>query len=866
MTEWEKERMSTAPQDCLRTFRLNAEAPGGWSEYGETMLDFESTETLTEDNGKAKIALLKADAVAPLPCGTFLRMYLFGQISDGVPVWQTDGNGEPKNYRNYYVTSANSRWFERNPNGRVDRYKHEYDAQEIIACLKDYPIRSTKTFAEGAYTFGECLDIAFTLAFRPRSVGNYAYSIKDFPGLNEPNSKLEYTNATLYDVVTDIGRIIDAVPSMEIVFADGVYTFELRFTDRYGLEGEVHDISYFNNKINDAVNVSRDTNAGACISNVENLVVESQRYPSSDAIFPNESSVSGNGTDWTKFYLPYPIDKVNAVYIFWENEFKKGEDSEAHLVHLYTGESFTPVGDRDYTLSSLEFTGNMLYRNPIVVTYGSLVPQEHLYVTGTETMNREGGDPAALYMAEDDEWQYLPAAATGTNRKQSNTLHYTRGSNYIDLQALNGVSKYWGYLHNYGSNNMHFYSNLSTTPGDASAGRDGKNRFAIAVEYSAMLNGTVKGSNSKPSDVTVFFNQQGQVVDIQSFGTAVNNYTKTMNGESRVVAHYYNRIGREAMYAEMPKIGSSVIDKERDKRYVITLLSFTRKMHGGQYLAYMTESRGGKSRYIIADNRRTIYAIPSNGEVDSKSHTHLICKMGVKSAFSVASSTALSKQYLFNAFTGSVHNGEYKPDSVLLNITASETVSPQTVSVFLSRIRLSVLLSFRMLSNSVGSLASREVTRYTDTNGQLESIHFQYKAGDTVAVDFSQTLKKDAYEILNHTTQVSWVEYGNLRIGEPLIDMSYFGNGDGLSDALELVLLSSRMRLNDDITQHTAGRYAVTAADDGTAFTFTASSLTALPAHVGLAIVRGSKILLLDNFDILTDNIVKVYYSVEVRD
>lgn len=142
MTEWEKERMSTAPQDCLRTFRLNAEAPGGWSEYGETMLDFESTETLTEDNGKAKIALLKADAVAPLPCGTFLRMYLFGQISDGVPVWQTDENGEPKNYRNYYVTSAKSRWFRAAP----DRACRPLQARVRRAGDHSVPQRLSDTF------------------------------------------------------------------------------------------------------------------------------------------------------------------------------------------------------------------------------------------------------------------------------------------------------------------------------------------------------------------------------------------------------------------------------------------------------------------------------------------------------------------------------------------------------------------------------------------------------------------------------------------------------------------------------------------------------------------------------------------------
>ena len=240
--------------------------------------------------------------------------------------------------------------------------------------------------------------------------------------------------------------------------------------------------------------------------------------------------------------------------------------------------------------------------------------------------------------------------------------------------------------------------------------------------------------------------------------------------------------------------------------------------------------------------------------------------MGVRAPFDGTSSAAISKAYLFNGFTGTQHGAETIPDTISLEVSTNDGVKNITTKTINSRIRLSALMCFRMMTNYVYAVQDGNPIMYADTNGQLDAIHFQYKAGDTVAVDFSQTLKKDAYEILNHTTQVSWVEYGNLRIGEPLIDMSYFGNGDGLGDALELVLLSSRMRLNDDITQHTAGRYAVTAADDGTAFTFTASGLTALPSHVGWAIARGSKILLLDNFDVLTDNIVKVYYSVEVRD
>ena len=125
MTDWEKQWMEEAPQDCLRTFRLNPDAPGGWSEYGETLLDLETTDSLTDDNGEMALSLLKQDAVAPLPCGGFLRVYLFGSITDGVPVWEFEESGEPKNFRNYYITAANSRWFERHPTGHLQRYRHD---------------------------------------------------------------------------------------------------------------------------------------------------------------------------------------------------------------------------------------------------------------------------------------------------------------------------------------------------------------------------------------------------------------------------------------------------------------------------------------------------------------------------------------------------------------------------------------------------------------------------------------------------------------------------------------------------------------------------------------------------------------------
>ncbi len=858
MTAWEKEWMSTAPQDCMRTFVLNAAAPGGYSEYGETMCDLHTFDTLTEENGQAKVSLLKQDAPAPLPYGTFVRIYLFGEINDGVPVWQYEKNGEPKNFRNYFVTESNARWFERHPTGHIDRWKHDYSFEEVIACLKDYPIRSIKTFAEGAYTFGECLDIAFKLAFRPRSVGKYAYSIKPFTDLNEKNSKLVYSNCTLYDVVTDIGRIIDATPSMEVVFENGVYTFELRFIDRCGLEGEVHDISFFDMQLNDATNMDRGSSAGSCISFVENLITGTNK---SSFQQPNKTNVKG---DWSIFKLPYPAESVDEVRIMWEPELelRRTEDTGVNSYRTVTMKTTGQQIDLRWygELTGFKLTGKMTGRsldltrdNPITVYTGN---------GGTVLPLPKS---MQLFLLTEEEYMYLPPSGSTTSPCQDNTIYYRKGGSEIYLNSLLGKTMWWFEMG--GGTNVVFRftdnptSETNIKPTEAYHDLP----WYVAVKFKAMLNGAIRGANSKPSDYTAFFNQQGQVIDIKSFGSAVNNYTKSMLGENRIVSHYYTNIGRKEMYEDMPRVGSSVIDKERGKRYVVTDLSFIRKMNGGLLCATLSESRAGKSRFLIAGNRQKCYAIPSNSIVDSMSHTHILCKMGVLRPFEGTSSTALQKPYLFNAFMGTPHGTETQPDKVDLQITASQTVDKQRVDVILSRMRLSALMSFRMETNSVVRIEDGEAVKYTDDNGQLKSIRFQYKAGENTVANFSQPIEKDAYEILNHTTQVSWIEYGNLQIGESLIDMSYFGDGDGLSEPLQLALLSSRMRLSDDLTKHYAARYDVTVTEENGVLTFTPVGMNIQPRHVGWALVRGYKVILLDNFDQVTDN-VKVYYNIEVRD
>lgn len=846
MTVWEKQWMESAPQDCLRTFRMNPNAPGGWSEYGETLLDLETTESLNDDSGRMLLSLLKVDAVSPLPTGTFIRMYLFGSISNGVPVWEFEENGEPKNFRNYYIMDGNSRWFERHPTGHVDRYRHDYNCAEVMECLKDYPIRSVKTFAEGAYTFGECLDIAFKLAFRPRSVGNYRYVIKPFPGLEEPNSKLEYPNSTLYDVVTDIGRIIDAVPHMELTFEDGVYTFELKFIDRYGLEGKVHDISYFNDKIHDGSNFERSSCLGKCISNVQNLLTGSaNRVPAANGRIPAETNPEQS---MSYFELPYAIDTVEEVDIYWRYDVsvEKGLQYMYDLT-LYTGEKMRG--------GVLTFGDSIIFVDPLKITYNGY--SDFLY-SKKDTNDKY---KKTLYLREYEEYRYLLDIDSNTMATKKNTIYYKRGDNKIFLDALfNNTYRYWYELteHATETTSSEFMS-FSNKPD--------RFKFYVAVKVSHMFNGVIKGINSKQSDITGFFNQQAQVVDIKSFGTAVTNYTKSMYGESRVRVHTYDRIGRREMYAQMPKVGSSVIDKERGKRYVVTTTSFTRRMNGGELLATLTESRAGKSRYIIADNEQRCYAIPNENVVDSMSHTHIICKMGVQSPFPGASNNSvIEKPYLFNALIGTPHGTETHPSEVNLNISTKDGNISTTVDIYRSQMRLSALLAFRMLNNSTIRIENGNVIKYTDEKAQLQSITFKYMAGQNKAIEFSQELDKDSYEILNHTTQTSWVEYGNLRIHENFINMSYFGNGEGLNEPLQLVLLSSRMRLKEPLAEHTVARYDVAYADSGSEHIFTANGLTNIPAHVGWAIARGDKLLLLDNFDVLSDNVIKIYYQVELQD
>lgn len=860
MTQWEEQRMAGAVKNAPRFYALDVSSPDGYSEYGIMLYDYDMYETVTEDNGRINVSLLRCnneeqDGITPLACGSFFRVSNYGDVDENnKTIFEYESDGQPKNFRNYYITSGKSRWFELPFDGRPERYKHTYEAAEIIECLKDYPIRSTKTFAEGVYTFKKCLEIAFELAFRPRSLGSYRIVIKDNKALDVPNSKLEYTNATLLDVVYEIGRIIDMVPSMELNYINGVYEFELYFTDRYGLEGNITDISFFQAGTSDNMNYDRDNSAGSSISNVENLLAESRYYPAENrGLFPADTN---SQKDWFSMTVPYPINELDEIAIWWQHEILKGD--LGWKIELWDKTEFTPKGQATVVHVEQGFTSE-----PMVLKRGIETPIQ-IYNTARSQVSPDSWEKINIYLLEYEEYYYLAESRPLNAPSKSNTIWYKRGENILHLDALKNKYIYW---FKFLLPETEWRSFQFVESPNGTADMYGKNTFALGLKYSPMLNGVIKGINSKPTDITAFFNQQAQVVDIQSFGTSVNNYTKSMNGENRIVVRTFeNRDFIREHFAAIPKLGSSVIDTRRKKRYVITDYSLTRKPNSLELICTLNESRAGKSRSLMADNSQTIYAIPNNNVVDSKSHTHIVCKLG-RWTFGHTPSAAVEKPYVFNAFLGNVHFGDKRPNTTRLTIHTSEGDKELDVPIFNSRIRLAVFMQFRMLNNSYYDIKEGLPIRYTDGKGLLESIDFRYLSDAQNVAAFSQTIRKDSYEILNHTTQVSWVEYGNIRIHENFIDMSFFGAGDGINEPLRLVLLSSRMNLNDSIAEHTAASYDVTVYDNGESFAFTAIGMPEPPPqHLGWALARGNRVLVLDNFHILTDNVCKVYYDIEVQD
>ena len=292
----------------------------------DILVPFDTSYTIMDEQSSTKITLLCSDKEVIAP-GTLVQLVYF-KNDDGSWLPQ-DEDGKPYNYSNWVILSSNAQYFDHiDVHGK--RYKHIYDMEEALTCFKDYPVRSSKTFAGGRYTYREVLDITLRLFFKPR-VHASTFAIKDNPLLDEPNSKLSYTNATVFDVVSDIGRILDLTPNVEVKYEDGKYVYILEYLPNYGTIGEEVDISYFDLANADTETSTRDTHAGAVISNVQNLVTdEGTSYPAPGVgLHPNSTNYEG---DEKKFVLPLPIKDIVAIKIYYRIKYDiTSKGAEAYL-------------------------------------------------------------------------------------------------------------------------------------------------------------------------------------------------------------------------------------------------------------------------------------------------------------------------------------------------------------------------------------------------------------------------------------------------------------------------------------------------------------------------------------------------------
>jgi hypothetical protein len=930
LTDFENSQI-TKDQDELLYFVLDPAAPTGFSLFGRTVYQNDRFETITEQNGSTKIVCTKiedpdvgSDGINPLPVGTIMRVMDYGNFNGDVPVWEVSADGTPINYQDYVVTEEGEVHWQKDTvvsytekmmmilgamrpvvDTRTHRneYRHTYQCKELLERLKFHPIRSTKTFQASAYTYKQVLEIVFRLAFTPRTIGNFAVVIKDDIALDVPNGRKNYKNSTLNDVVMDVARDIDMVPDLRLTFDSGVYTFTLAFIDKYGLEGSVTDISFFNQTMKSSVAENVETSADTAISNIENMITSAEDFPTSGAVYANETTDGESEGNWGELVLPYPIEDIEEVRLYWEWEVLKGSNSDSTaLITLYSesGENpFIPSAKDGLSGWATLSYGNLLMRNPVIITKSAPATQG-IYLSSSVLETDDPSQPGTvwqkseIYLRDSVMYDLLPPEEIPGEATKKNTIYYTKGQNKLNLNGLNGRSRYWlEFRHTIGGTLQDYFSanNFSTYPLDyITAASTNRNKYMIAVKYRARIDSCIKGVNSNASDVTVFYNQYGQVVDVQSFGTGMNNYTKTMSGEVRTETAFLNlranrglvwsdadgmnivkteRIVRE-VYDSLPKIGSSVVDNTRHKRYVVTNHSITRKKDSVTYIAQLTQSEAGKSRIIGANNRQEIAAIPFNDSVDSMSHTHIIMFLSSEPMDNRSSAGTYNLSTLLSAFN--VSPSGVQPEYVKLNITTGEGDISAQMNILRARHSLSFNIMFRMLTNSVYDIEriDKDTSRpllYTDSNGQLESIEFDYRGGGLQLLGFTQTLDKDAHEIMNHNTQVSWVGKGDLQLHDNVVSSSWL-SGE-LTGDFELVLLSGRMRIIDDIANFTAARYALSGGGSSTGYYLEKQLMnppSAFPEHVGYALLRGNKILLLDNFHILTDTAkITIYFYSELR-
>lgn len=846
--------------DHMRFMKMDPADPSGFSEYGELLTGTDMLLTMSDDVGSAKINLLSADE-DPLPPGSVVRLMHYGEA----PSVQ---DHQPQNYTNWYLFEGRTRYF--GNRGEVRCYRHTYTLRELMYSLADYPVRSTKTFRDGSYgSYAQVLAILGEIAFRPNLAGGIEpeFEVVTHPALQESNTFLSYTNASLYDAVSDIARRLDIVPALEVEYAAGRYHYYLMFFDKGGEQYEAADYAFFDWAEVSERSASRDSVAGTVISNAVNLAFdEGADYPKQGGLMPASTNLD---RDWGIFRTPFPLREVQEIRVYWEKEMNK--QAEGIAAHYFTGETFYLPPEESQHFDPDQF----VLDHPLIVRYG-----ENTEVTFVPDYTLGDGELGSITLLEAAEFQYL------SPDDQERTLYYTQGGDEINLRAFLDKYVYW-YRTDSAPGKAARAHYFSFDHWEADLPENG-NRFLVGITCSPYIEGTVKGNGREDTPVTLFFNQYGQTVDYDSFGDTLDHYAHDMTKGDMIRGKILRKNSGDtwqSLWSQIPPVGSPVLDGESGRYYVITSESIVKKAGSLEVIVQLNENDIGKGRYVRADSTQKIAAIPRENQVTSSSLTN------VRTLLSLSPITTDKRPFTGiltsvwkNALLGTqgFHPVQF---AVMRFIFGSGAYKDYLQAVFQKNRTFGVSWHWKATSNTVIAV---DVTQdppvprlYTDSDGKCERIRIWYKSdmnlNGSILADYPEgtggadgevqvtdlyTEHKDAYEITNHTTALSFVGLGNLQIGAGMAALCGFCAP--AAEPLELVLLSRKLRRGESIREEQIiGSYPCAAASSASQITVTPSG-TLAEDYKAWALIRGDHIILFDNVDKIGDNIV--VYTKDILD
>ena len=863
----------------------------GFRQRGQMINEYDEYRSNTDDMSTLACSLLVrendgVDYAKPVSSGKFVRVLHY-------PV-----NGEfvfsdnPKNYSDWYVPSNASSVLNDIVRG-IKQNKESYSLSELIYCLTDYPVRTSKTFTVGQYTFKEVLEICADLFFKPRYM-TARLEIADNYALNVPNSELNYTNATLFDVVFDIGRQLDLRPYIDLTFVQGEYILTLKFRDKVGT-ADVIPMSDLNWADVISHEEERATAAGNVVSYVDNMITTTENlFPQIDGIYPKLTNEESN---WTVFKLPQKIREVREVSIFWQWGLKqKPEGSE------YTFTATFPNGEKIVSGGIDKLT----YSSPFIITEdGNKGSQAYIKIDNTGPSWSTGVD---LFLAEEQEYQYLYDTKP-TNivpQTKQNTIHYTRGENTIDLSALVGKGAEWFYARRENTSALvgqYYWLIISDKPDESlkfhapGSFEEGETDFkykypwAVSVKYAPYIDSVLIGENSNESDVTVYFNQYGQVVDSQAFGKAVDNYAESMGAElkrGKYILMPKNTNDWQTAFAQIPAINSVVDDG--NTKYIVTNESIHVSNASIQVVAQLNPYVSGQSRLVTAEGDIQIYGIPNNNLQVSKSYEHCVFDLDLQdipeskeeTLFTCDTPTVLAaftqpsiEQDVNNPLTAAILSFKNHLD---VNIVIKDEYAPEgavagkaIIPLTLAEAGRNLIINYQMLNNRVIAKRGDNYVLYTDRNGKFKNVKidlmhysengafdlYPYWNGNEYKslIAYDEPVHHDGREIYNQTTIVGFNGLNGLHVSPNVVH--YCGLLGNERPGLYIRFFDKKMSFADNPAEHLVKEYDL--------YSFIYSDTTTkgkIMFDVGLysaemiapsqyesfAIMQGNDYLIIDNF------------------